>query len=728
VAALETLSGQLDTVTYYSEETGFTVARLKTETHDVPVTVVGPLLNPRPGEVLHLQGEWQQHAAFGRQFRVTTFRIGYPTTEKSIRNYLGSGHIKGIGPEMAARIVTRFGRQTLAVIEDEIQRLREVRGIGAKRLDQIRKAWSAHRDLREIMLFLQAYELPTGHAAKILRMYGENAVAVLRSNPYRLADEIPGIGFKTADRMAHQLDFDPSSPARLDAGLLHLLGANAEKGHVYFPRAALEQQLIELLGVETALASAAVERLAGKQRLVLDLEAAAPTAAVYLAAFHHYEVFVARHLLRLQREQSGLPPVDAAKALNWVEPQLGLDLAPNQRTAVEKALHANVLVITGGPGTGKTTIIKAILAIHARGTARIHLTAPTGRAAKRMAEATGRSAKTIHRLLEYSFPKGGFQRNPDRPLTTDLVIVDEASMIDIRLMFHLLGALPAGARLILVGDIDQLPSVGPGNVLRDIIASDRFPVVTLMEIYRQARRSAIIVNAHRINAGEMPHYKNAPVDSDFFFIEREAPEQALETIVHLVAERIPRGFGFDPVRDIQVLSPMHRGLVGAENLNRTLQARLNPDAPQLSRGAQILKVHDKVMQVRNNYDKEVFNGDIGTITRIDTSVPTVGVNFDGREVSYANSEMDEIVLAYAVSVHKSQGSEFPAVVVPVLTQHYVLLQRNLLYTAVTRGRRLVVLVGTSQALGLAVKNASQRRRFSGLEQRLRHPAATRSGP
>ena len=720
---MEALSGQLEKITYYNEISGFTVARLTTKDGGVPVTVVGPLMNPRPGEVLHLKGEWQQHAAYGRQFRVSSFKIGYPTTKKSIRRYLGSGHIKGIGPEMATRIVARFGRRTLAVIEADIQRLQEVKGIGAKRLAQIREAWSQHRDLREIMLFLQVHELPTGHAARILQTYGDKAVAVLRGNPYRLADDIQGIGFKTADRMARQLDFDPTAPARVEAGVLHLLGANAEKGHVYCPRAELEKEVTALLGVDTALASAAIDRLAKKKRLVLDSRAAPPMACVYQASLHHNEVSVARHLLRLQHDQGGLPPLDAAQALAWVQPHLGLELAAQQKKAVAASLDANVLVITGGPGTGKTTIIKAILALQNRRQARIHLTAPTGRAAKRMAETTGSRATTIHRLLEFSFQKGGFQRHPDRPLVTDLVIVDEASMIDIRLMDHLLGALPSGARLILVGDIDQLPSVGPGNVLRDIIACGCFPVATLTEIYRQARSSAIIVNAHRVNAGDMPGLKNDSADNDFFFIAREDPEQALETVVHLVAERIPKGFGLDPVRDIQVLSPMHRGLVGASNLNRVLQARLNPSDQELVRGAYALRLNDKVMQVRNNYDKEVYNGDIGFVVRIDLAAATVGILFEGREVAYDASELDEIVLAYAVSVHKSQGSEFPAVVVPVLTQHYVLLQRNLLYTAITRGRRLVVLVGTSKALALAVKNASPRRRYTALERRLRRPAA-----
>ncbi|MDJ0885479.1 MAG: ATP-dependent RecD-like DNA helicase [Desulfobacterales bacterium] len=718
---MEALSGQLEKVTYYNEISGFTVARLMTKDGGVPVTVVGPLMNPRPGEVLHLEGEWQQHAAYGRQFRVSSFKIGYPTTEKSIRSYLGSGHIKGIGPEMATRIVARFGRRTLAVIEADIQRLQEVKGIGTKRMAQIREAWSQHRDLREIMLFLQVHELPTGHAARILQTYGDKAVAVLRGNPYRLADDIQGIGFKTADRMARQLDFDPTAPARVEAGVLHLLGADAEKGHVYCPRPELEKEVTELLGVDNALASAAIDRLAKKKRLVLDSRAAPPTASVYQASLHHNEVSVARHLLRLQHDQGGLSPLDADQALAWVQPHLGLELAAQQKKAVAASLDANVLVITGGPGTGKTTIIKAILALQNRRQARIHLTAPTGRAAKRMAETTGSRATTIHRLLEFSFQKGGFQRNPDRPLVTDLVIVDEASMIDIRLMDHLLGALPSSARLILVGDIDQLPSVGPGNVLRDIIACGCFPVATLTEIYRQARSSAIIVNAHRVNAGDMPGLKNDSADNDFFFITREDPEQALETVVHLVAERIPKGFGLDPLRDIQVLSPMHRGLVGASNLNRVLQARLNPSDQELVRGAYTLRLNDKVMQVRNNYDKEVYNGDIGFVVRIDLAAATVGILFEGREVAYDTSELDEIVLAYAVSVHKSQGSEFPAVVVPLLTQHYVLLQRNLLYTAITRGRRLVVIVGTSKALALAVKNASPRRRYTALERRIRRP-------
>jgi len=718
------LTGQIVRVNYYDAASGFTVALLETEAAGEGVTVVGPLYNPQPGEVLHVEGHWETHAVFGRQLRVERFRSGHPHSIEGIRRYLGSGLIKGIGAEMAKRIVAHFGEATLAIIAQDGARLQEVPGIGPQRAAQIQEAWSAQREVRDVMLFLQEHAIATTHALKIFQAYGPQTLAVLRRNPYRLAGEIAGIGFKTADRIARRLGFALDSPARAEAGVLYRMLELSEKGHVYFPREALETDAAQLLGIDRRKVTAAVAGLGRTGRLVITLRpgAARPGPqggeAVYLAALYRSETDVARHLLRLHQARAAPLPLQMAEALALAARRLGLQPAAAQQAAIRAALHSKILVITGGPGTGKTTLIRAIIAIYEAGGARMHLAAPTGRAAKRMAESAGRQAQTIHRLLEFSFPQGGFQRDAQHPLQSDLVIVDEASMLDIRLMDALVQALPDAARLILVGDIDQLPSVGPGAVLGDVIGAGCFAVVRLTDIFRQARASTITVNAHRINAGKLPQLKNDAEAGDFFFIERNTPEQALDTIVHLVAARIPQRFGFDARRDIQVLTPMHRGVTGVANLNRILQTTLNPQTHQMARGQHLFQRHDKVMQVRNNYDKDVYNGDIGTISAIAADGQGLTVAFDGREVPYAGAEVDEIELAYAISIHKSQGSEFPAVVVPVLTQHYVLLQRNLLYTAVTRGRRLVVLVGARKALAMAVRNAVPQARYSGLGARL----------
>jgi exodeoxyribonuclease V alpha subunit len=721
--AMVEMVGQIEQVTYFNEDSGFTVARVHVDGRHQPVTVVGRLLDPRPGEVLAMEGEWDLHRAFGQQFKVSAFKIQVPTTADGILKYLGSGLIRGLGPEMAARIVERFGERTLAVIETDSEQLRKVKGIGRKRLASIRKAWEEQKEIRQLMLFLQAHDIPTGQALKIFRRYGHDAIAILRRNPYRLADDITGIGFKTADRMAQQMNLPADSPLRVEAGLLYGLREYADQGHVYCLRPALERQTVDLLGVAARLVTVAVDALARRRRVVIEkLPGEALTTAsgeaVYLPHLHQAEERIAHLLRRLVASPAALAAMDVKAALDLARKSTRLDLVPRQLDAVRAAVSAKVMILTGGPGTGKTTIIETIMAVFAARQARIHLAAPTGRAAKRMTEATGHPARTIHRLLDYSVQKGGFQRCESSPLAADLVIVDEASMVDTMLMAHLLAGLPATARLILVGDVHQLPSVGPGHVLGDIIASGVIPVVALTDIHRQARASRIVTSAHAVNAGRLPRLAPPNRESDFYFVERATPEQTRDTIIHLVADRIPRRFALDPIGDIQVLTPMHRGAAGADELNRALQEALNPERSGIVRGSRRFRLHDKVMQIRNNYDKEVFNGDVGRITAYREEDQALEVTFEGRPVAYAASELDEIVTSYAVSVHKSQGSEFPAVVVPVLTQHYVLLQRNLLYTAITRGRRLVVLVGSRKALAMAVARNEQIKRHTGLRWRL----------
>ena len=722
----EVLEGQLERITYSSPDTGYTVAKMRVAGRREPVTVVGNLLAPAPGEILKITGQWTRHPRFGEQFQAETFQTLAPSSMDGITKYLSSGLIKGIGPVMAKRIVKKFGVSSLKIVENQAERLLEVEGLGPKRLEMIRQAWAEQKEIRRVMIFLQEYGVGTAHAARIFKNYGDRAVEVIRQNPYRLADEITGIGFRTADQIAERLGVPKDSPVRVGAGLLYVLQETAGEGHVFYPYEELLEKCRELLDTDRENAAKALAAAAAERRVYIeDLnrgegEFRPNHKAVYLAGYYTSEDRTAARLRALMEHPRELRIVNPDQAAAWAEKKLGLSLAGRQKEAVKRAAKDKVLVITGGPGTGKTTIIRAVLAVYQRFTGRIFLAAPTGRAAKRMSEATGYEARTIHRLLEMDPAMGRFKRDEQNPLQADFLILDEASMIDITLMHHLLKALPPETTLILVGDVDQLPSVGPGNVLKDIIDSKAAPVVKLTEIFRQARESAIIVNAHRINQGLMPR-PNPPEDrlEDFYFIERPKPEDALETVLELVTSRIPKRFGFDPARDIQVLTPMHRGTAGAENLNAELKKRLNPGAKGITRGARHLAVGDKVMQIRNNYDKEVFNGDIGMVSEIDLERQSVKISFDDLLVPYDFFELDEIVPAYAVTVHKSQGSEYPAVVMPVLGQHYILLQRNLIYTAVTRGRNLVVLVGAHKALALALKNDQAGRRYTRLAERLR---------
>lgn len=720
--AYATLQGTVERITYVNEETQYVVARLDVPGRPDLATIVGNLPSLTPGETLRLHGTWILHKKYGDQFQVERYETVAPATLVGIQRYLGSGLIKGIGPIFAKRLVDAFGLDTLRVIEEEPDRLCTVEGIGRVRLQRITTTWAEQKDIREVMLFLQGHGVSSAYAVKIFKTYGQAAIATVQANPYRLARDIYGIGFKTADRIAQNLGVPSDSPLRAQAGILHVLHALSDEGHVYVPEEELLRDAETTLEIPRDLLAPAIAQLAREEQVVAE-ELPSGGRGIYVMALHVAEEQVARRLADLLRAPRLPVQIDVGKALAWVEGVTRLHLAPQQREAIRMALAHKALVITGGPGTGKTTILRCIIQILEKKGRRIHLASPTGRAAKRMTEATGREAMTIHRLLEWSPASAGFQRNAQRPLETDLVIVDEASMMDIALMNSLLRAVPLMATLILVGDADQLPSVGPGTVLRDILDSSRVPAVRLIEIFRQAEKSRIVQNAHRVNRGEYPDLSRPPrgEESDFHFLVEEDPERLQQLIVELASRRLPARYGLDPVEDIQVLTPMHRGVIGAAQLNAALQEALNPargGVGEVMRGGRVFREGDRAMQIRNNYDKEIYNGDIGRIARIDLEEQEVVVRVDGRPVTYDFSELDELVLAYAATVHKSQGSEYPAVILPIHTTHYPMLQRNLVYTAVTRAKRLLVLVGTKKALAVAVKNDATLRRYSRLADRL----------
>ncbi len=714
------IKGQIERVTYFNEENGYVVARLKAEGHLDLVTIVGNVPGLNPGEVLKLKGEWQSHPKYGKQFKIASCESTIPATVAGMERYLASGMIKGIGPVMAKRLVSRFGTETLDVIEEDAERLREVEGIGEKRVGMIRSAWQAQREIREVMVFLQGHGVSPAYAVKIFKQYGSEAVPVVRENPYRLAEEVFGIGFITADKIAEKLGIEKESLIRARAGVQFILNRLSDEGHVYFPFDRLVEEAEKTLEIDRGIILDALASAAADRRVVIEEMDAfgGEGKAVYLIRFHVSEQGIARRMQELLACPRQLPLVSHEDILASVEKDLGFVLSEQQARAVHNSMERKAMVITGGPGTGKTTIIRAIVAIQKKLGRRTLLAAPTGRAAKRMSETTGHPAKTIHRLLEFSPKDGKFKRDEENPLEADAFVIDETSMVDTTLMYYLLKAIPPVATIIFVGDVDQLPSVGAGSVLKDIIDSGAVPVVRLNEIFRQSKESMIIVNAHRVNSGLMPFEDMKGKRRDFHFIELAEPEEVLDKVVELCRERIPQRFGYRSIEDIQVLTPMHRGTVGAFNLNTELQKQLNPAKEELLRGGRTFKKDDKVMQIRNNYDKDIYNGDIGRIARIDAEEQELYVNFDGRLVGYDFSELDELVLAYATSVHKAQGSEYPAVVIPILTQHYLLLQRNLLYTGITRGKKLVVLVGTKKALSIAVHNNKTQLRYTLLKERL----------
>ncbi|GGC63767.1 ATP-dependent RecD-like DNA helicase [Siccirubricoccus deserti] len=711
----EVLAGLVERVTFHNEENGFCVLRTKARGHRDLVTVIGHAATISAGEWITASGEWVNDRTHGQQFRARFLRTSTPTSAAGIEKYLASGMIRGIGPAYAKKLVRAFGEAVFDVIEANPDRLREVEGIGPVRAGRIVAAWAEQKAVREIMVFLHAHGVGTSRAVRIFKTYGANAIQVMTENPYRLARDIRGIGFKTADTIAQRLGLEKTAMVRVRAGISHALTEAMDAGHCGLPRAELVPLAEKLLEVPAELVGTALELELQDGTVVADRVGEAD--CVFLAGLHRAERAVAERLLGLARGRLPWDRIDADKAIPWIEAQTGLALAESQQAAVRLALASKVLVVTGGPGVGKTTIVNSILRILAAKGVELLLCAPTGRAAKRMSEATGLEAKTIHRLLEVDPANGGFRRDAETPLECEMLVVDETSMVDVPLMNALLKAVPDEAALLLVGDVDQLPSVGPGQALADVIESGAVPVVRLTEVFRQAAESRIITSAHRINRGQMPETDRADPGSDFHFIPAEDPETAVERIVELVRTRIPRRFGFDPIREVQVLCPMNRGGVGARSLNLELQAALNP-APgtKVERFGWTFAPGDKVMQVDNDYEREVYNGDIGFVTAVDPEAGELTTSFDGRPVTYPFGELDSLVLAYATTIHKSQGSEYSAVVIPVLTQHYPMLQRNLIYTGVTRGKRLVVLVGQRKALSIAVRGVTGRRRWSKLRE------------
>lgn len=704
----------VERITYQNADNGYTVLKCAVKNAQDLVTVVGIMPDTHVGSVLALEGVWKVDAKYGRQFSVEKFEETLPATVYGIEKYLGSGLIKGVGPKFARRIVEKFGKDTLDVIEENPDALIEVEGIGRVRVERIRKSWEEQKEIKNIMLFLQGHEVSTSHATKIFKTYGSDSISVVQENPYRLADDIWGIGFKTADTIAEKMGIEKDRFIRLRSGILYTLNKLSENGHCYAVREQLIQAAVQLLEVEEAELEITLDEMLRTEEVIREEE------AIYLPPFFFSETGCAKRLLKLLAAERRVQ-MDVDTVMETVMGRTGqgqhITYDEVQLEAIRAAVSSKIMVLTGGPGTGKTTTTMGIIAAYRAAGCRIILAAPTGRAAKRMSEATGMEAKTIHRLLEYKPPEG-YQRKEENPLEGDVLILDECSMIDIMLMYNLLKAMPEQMTLIMVGDTDQLPSVGAGNVLKDIISSGRIPVVRLSRIFRQAQGSRIIMNAHRINKGEQIDMRGGR-DSDFFFAAKETNEEVVELLVKYCTENLPRYYHVDALQDIQVLTPMQRGVCGAANLNQVLQEAMNPGSIFLRRGGTQYRLHDKVMQIRNDYDKEVFNGDIGVINHVDMEERELTVNFDGREVVYDVSELEELTLAYATTIHKSQGSEYPIVVMPFTMSHYVMLQRNLLYTGVTRAKKILVLIGEKKAVWYAVKNETTADRNTKLAERLR---------
>ena len=697
----------VERITFQNQENGYSIMKVKVKGYNDLVTIVGSLLDVPVGSVLLCDGDWKVDKRFGNQFVVETWQEVMPATIYGIEKYLGSGLVKGIGPKFAHLIVEKFGTETIDIIETDIERLYEVVGIGKKRVEKIKESWEKQKDIKDVMLFLQGYGVSTAYAAKIYRQYGKESIETVKGNPYKLADDIWGIGFKTADGIASKMGYEKNDIRRCKSGLNYTLNPLSEEGHVY----AVEEQLVEsakkLLEADEEPIRQAMSEMLASDELKQEKD------AIYLPPFYFSEVGTARKILGLLNQPSIKENVSLD--INAIQQSSGIVYDDVQIEAIQQAVDAKVMVLTGGPGTGKTTTTQGIIAAFRSMGLRILLAAPTGRAAKRMSEATGMEAKTIHRLLEYN-PADGYKRNDENPLEGDALIVDECSMVDIMLMYNLMKAIPTNMRLVLVGDIDQLPSVGAGNVLRDIIDSERVPVIRLTRIFRQAQTSRIVMNAHAINNGSFPDISNGK-NTDFFFIKMEDPEKVAEQIVNLVQNRLPKAYN-QPLSNIQVLTPMQRGVVGAANLNAILQEALNNSTQSLSRSGYVFKKGDRVMQIRNNYDKDVFNGDIGVVNSIDQEDRSLTVDFDSHIVAYEVSELDELTLAYATTIHKSQGSEYPIVVIPIMMNHYVMLQRNLVYTAITRSKKVCVLIGQVKALAYAVHHQTVTDRNTLLKERI----------
>lgn len=723
------IRGVVERITYQNPENGYTVLKCAVKNYSDLVTVVGNLLDVNVGSVLLVDGNWKIDSKYGRQFLAESWEETMPATVFGIEKYLGSGLIKGVGPKFAKRIVQKFGTETIEVIESDEKRLLEVEGIGKKRIRMIHESWEKQKEIKNIMLFLQDHGVSTAFAGKIYRQYGNESIQIVKENPFRLADDIWGIGFRTADGIAQKLGFEKDDFARIRSGIMYTLSALADEGHVYAEREQLIKKAVELLEADEMCIAGAIEKMRENKDLICEAWREEEGDSIYLPPFYYAETGVASRLRRLTqtpaqdrlwtslmqaRQKTGNQ--DLSVDVKKIQERVHMEYDEVQTEAIRQSAVSKVMVLTGGPGTGKTTTTQGIITAFQSFGLKILLAAPTGRAAKRMTEATGLEAKTIHRLLECKPPEG-YQKNEENPLEGDVLIVDECSMIDIVLMNSLLKAIPLGMRLILVGDIDQLPSVGAGNVLRDIMDSGTVPVIRLTRIFRQALSSRIITNAHRINQGQMPDISNG-ADTDFFFTSKEEPEEAAEEIVKLVKTKLPRYYAVAPSQ-IQVLTPMQRGVVGAGKLNLMLQEALNPQGDQLFRSGYAYRINDKVMQIRNNYEKEVFNGDIGLVVSVDMQNRVLSVDFDGRIVSYESTELDEIVHAYATTIHKAQGSEYPIVVMPVLMSHFVMLQRNLIYTGITRAKKVLVIVGTKKALAYAVRNVTVTKRNTHLKMRLR---------
>ena len=706
-----TIKGVVERITFQSPETGYTVLRFKASRHNDLVTVVGMLMDVVVGTNLEINGVWKVDRKYGQQFEAHTWQEVMPATVYGIEKYLGSGLIKGIGPKYAKKIVAKFGADTLDIIEENIERLGEVEGIGKKRIQQIKFSWVRQREIKNVMVFLQSHDVSSAYAAKIYKAYGNDAVKRVQENPYQLADDIWGIGFKTADTIAVKMGIEKDEFNRLRSGIKYALGELGNEGHVFAYREQLIKKGKELLDVTESQLDEAIERMMKNDDLKVEED------AIYLPPFYYAEIGAAKRLRMIisAEAEENIFTKDQMVDLGRIQKTLGISYDDVQAEAIHRAANSKVMVLTGGPGTGKTTTTQGIIQAFLDKGLSILLAAPTGRAAKRMSEATGREAKTIHRLLEFKPPEG-YKRNEENPLEGDVLLVDECSMIDIMLMNSLLKAVPANMRLVLIGDVDQLPSVGAGNVLRDIIDSEAVPVVRLTKIFRQAQQSRIITNAHKVNEGKFPDISNGK-NSDFFFLNREEPEVIAKEIVELVKNKLPNYYKVKP-SEIQVLTPMQKGIIGAINLNQELQKAINPSMEGIRRGGYIFKQYDKVMQIRNNYDKEGFNGDIGRILEIDTEDNTLTVLFDGRKVLYEASELDELVQAYACTIHKSQGSEYPIVVMPVSMTHFMMMQRNLIYTGITRSKKVCVVVGTMKALGYAVRNITVTKRNTMLKERL----------